>query len=123
MLTQEKIQLKDRLKEFASRHPEVECCAVINTMGIMQASYHINQEAEDKFAAICTANFGLLSRSSRELKGKMQHFTVQIDGKDGTTILTGDGRRTIFIALCKLGSKPKEHLIGEIHQLIDEEQE
>jgi len=123
VLTQEKVQLADKLEEFANRHPEVECCAVISTMGIMLASYHINREAEDKFAAICTANFGLLSRSSRELKGKMQHFTVQIDGKDGTTILTGDGKRTIFIALCKSGSQPKELLLSEIHRLIDEEQE
>lgn len=123
MLVEQKIQLEDKLKEFASRNPEVECCAVISTTGIMLASYHIDYEAEDKFAAICAANFGLLSRSSRELKGKMQHFTVQIDGRDGTTILTGDGVRTIFIALCKSGGKPKEQLISEIHKMIDDNQE
>jgi len=121
MLMEQKVRFTEQLNAFASRHPEVECCAIISTTGIMLAGYNINWEAEDKFAAICTANFGLLSRSSRELGGKMQHFTVQIDGKGGTTILTGDGRRTIFIALCKSGSQPKEQLIDEIHMLIDEE--
>jgi predicted regulator of Ras-like GTPase activity (Roadblock/LC7/MglB family) len=122
MLTEQKIGLTEQLNALASRHLEVECCAIISTTGIMLASYHIDYEAEDKFAAICAANFGLLSRSSRELKGKMQHFTVQIDGKEGTTILTGDGRRTIFIALCKFGCHSKE-LLNEIHRLIDEDQE
>ena len=121
MPIEQRIILTEQMEEFASRHPEVECCAVISTTGIMLAGYHIDRESEDKFAAICAANFGLLSRSSRELKGKMQHFTVQIDGKDGTTILSGDGRQMIFIALCKFGTKHDDLLIDEIHSLINQE--
>ena len=120
MLMEQKLELTEQLKEFAKSHPEVECCAVISTSGIMLAGYNISWATEDKFAAICTANFGLLSRSSRELKGKMQHFTVQIDGKDGTTILTGDGRQIIFIALCKSGAGERESLLNGINKLIDE---
>jgi predicted regulator of Ras-like GTPase activity (Roadblock/LC7/MglB family) len=123
MLMEQKLELTEQLNVFASQYLEVECCAIISTTGIMLAGYNVNWEAEDKFAAICTANFGLLSRSSRELGGKMQHFAVQIDGKGGPTILTGDGRRTIFTALCKSGSQPKEKLLSEIHQFIEDDQE
>jgi predicted regulator of Ras-like GTPase activity (Roadblock/LC7/MglB family) len=120
MPVEQQIALVEQLKEFASMHPEVECCAIISTTGIMLAGYNINWENEDKFAAICTANFGLLSRSSRELAGKMRHFTVQIEGRDGTTILCGDGRQIIFIALCKSGARERESLLRGIHRLIDE---
>ena len=97
MPVEQQLLLTEKLEEFASMHPEVERCAIISTTGIMLANHNINWEAEDKFAAICTANFGLLSRSSRELGGRMKHFTVQIEGREGTTILCGDGRQIIFI--------------------------
>jgi predicted regulator of Ras-like GTPase activity (Roadblock/LC7/MglB family) len=118
MAVTQQISLEEQLRRFARRHREVECCAVISTTGIMLASYHIDHAAEDKFAAICTANFGLLSRSSRELGGKMQHFTVQINGKDGTTILSGDGRRIVFIALGTEEVKPRDYLLSEIKKLL-----
>ncbi len=120
MLTKQSVELTEQLEDLVRHHPEVERCALISTTGIMLAGYNINCEAEDRFAAICAANFGLLSRSSRELKGKMQHFTAQIDGKDGTTILSGDGRKIIFIALCKSGAKERESLLTDINGLIDE---
>lgn len=119
MLTRQSIELTEQLEEFARHNPEVDRCAIISTTGIMIAGYNINWESEDKFAAICTANFGLLSRSSRELAGKMQHFTVQIEGKQGTTILMGNGRQIAFISLYKNNSLRIESLIKGIQELLE----